>query len=80
MAHGIPTIAARSSSLPEIGGDASMYFDPRNASELATQLRRVLDDGDLRRDLVAKGLERARQFRWDRAADKTLEVFRRVVH
>jgi len=80
MAHGIPTIAAQSSSLPEIGGDASIYFDPRNAPELATQLRRVLDDGGLRRDLVAKGHERARQFRWDRAADETLEVFRRVVH
>jgi glycosyltransferase involved in cell wall biosynthesis len=80
MALGTPTIAARSSSLPEIGGDAAIYFDPKSAPDLAHALRRVLNDEELRRDLIAKGRERAAHFRWDRAADETLEVFRRVVH
>lgn len=78
MAHGVPVVAARSSSLPEVGGDAALYFDPRSARDLAEQLRRVLRDDALRRDLIARGRERVAQFRWDIAADETLAVFRAV--
>jgi len=76
MRHGIPSIAARSSSLPEIGGDAALYFPTGDADALALQLRRVLDDGALREELAARGRARAAEFRWDRAAEKTLEVFK----
>ena len=79
MESGVPVIAARSSSLPEVGGDAALYFDPRNASALAAQLRRVLRDETLRRDLVQRGRQRIAQFRWDRAAEETLKVLRSVV-
>jgi len=78
MALGVPSIAARSSSLPEVGGDAALYFDPSNARELADALRRVTSDNDLRRDLIAKGRARAAQFRWDVAAEETLRVIRSV--
>jgi glycosyltransferase involved in cell wall biosynthesis len=78
MAHGVPTIAAASSSLPEIGGDATLYFEPTNAGELQTQLRRVLEEKTLRETLIARGRERAAQFRWDRAAKQTLDVLKRV--
>ena len=79
MAHGVPAIAARSSSLPEIGGDAALYFDPMRACELEQQVERLLLDSDLRRDLVARGLRRAAMFRWDATAERTLEVLRRAV-
>ena len=79
MAYGVPSIAARSSSLPEIGGDAALYFDPTNACELEQQIERLLQDSDLRRDLVARGLQRAAMFRWDATAERTLEVLRRAV-
>jgi glycosyltransferase involved in cell wall biosynthesis len=78
MAHGVPSIAARSSSLPEIGGDAALYFDPRDAAELAALMQRVLDDPALRADLAARGRARAAEFRWDRAAAQTLDVLRSV--
>jgi len=77
MAYGIPSIAARSSSLPEIGGDAALYFSPRNANELESQMERVLTDAALRAQLSAAGVARAAQFRWDVAAEKTLAVLRR---
>ena len=79
MAQGVPTIAARSSSLPEIGGDAALFFDPANAHELAGALRRVTGDEALRRELIARGRQRAAQFRWDVTAEKTLAVIRSVV-
>jgi glycosyltransferase involved in cell wall biosynthesis len=78
MAHGVPTIAARSSSLPEIGGDAALYFEPMDAGELQTRLRSVLEEKPLREALIARGRERAAQFRWDRAAKQTLDVLKRV--
>lgn len=79
MALGVPVIAARSSSLPEIGGDAALYFDPHDAKELAAQLRSVLIDAKVRRELIELGRERAAQFRWDRTAEETLAVMRNVV-
>jgi glycosyltransferase involved in cell wall biosynthesis len=77
MAYGIPSIAARSSSLPEIGGDAALYFSPRDSRELEAQMERVLTDATLRAQLSAAGVARAAQFRWDVAAAQTLAVLRR---
>lgn len=77
MAYGVPSIAARSSSLPEIGGDAALYFDPRDSRALEGEIERVLSDPALRRQLADAGIARAAEFRWDAAAEKTLEVFRR---
>lgn len=78
MSHGVPSIAARSSSLPEIGGEAALWFAPRDARGLAAQIERVAGDRSLREDLIAKGRARAASFRWDVAAERTLDVLRRV--
>jgi glycosyltransferase involved in cell wall biosynthesis len=78
MRHGIPSIAARSSSLPEIGGDAALYFETGDVDALAAQLRRVLNDSALREELAARGRARAAEFRWDVAGEKTLDVLRRA--
>ena len=78
MAHGVPAIAARSSSLPEIGGDAALYFDPRDDRELEQLIDRVLSDAALHEELVTRGRARAAQFRWNVAAEKTLDVLRRA--
>ena len=78
MAHGVPAIAARSSSLPEIGGNAALYFAPHDAGELARLMQRVLDDKALREELVARGRKRAAELRWETAASRTLEVLRQA--
>ncbi len=78
MAHGVPTIAAESSSLPEIAGDAALYFDPRDAAQLESAISRVVENHEMRHALIARGLERVAQFRWDTAAERTVEVLERV--
>jgi glycosyltransferase involved in cell wall biosynthesis len=78
MAYGVPSIAARSSSLPEIGGDAALYFDPRDSRALEIEMERVLTDPALRAQLAEAGIARAAQFRWDVAAEQTLAVLRRA--
>ena len=78
MAHGVPTIAAESSSLPEIAGDASLYFDPLDAVQLESAIVRVLENHDLRHALVSRGRERVAQFKWETTAQRTFEVLQRV--
>jgi glycosyltransferase involved in cell wall biosynthesis len=75
MASGTPTILARASSLPEVGGDASLYFEPGAAGELADVIGEVLKDSGTRDVLVSRGLERARSFSWETAARKTAAVY-----
>jgi glycosyltransferase involved in cell wall biosynthesis len=78
MAHGVPAIAARSSSLPEIGGEAALYFDPQQPAELEAQLDRLLHDPALREELVQRGRQQVHGFRWNLAARRTLDVLRRA--
>lgn len=78
MGHGVPVIASRSSSLPEVGGDAALYFEPRNAPELAAAILSISSSPETRARLAEAGRARVAQFRWDEAAEKTLDVFRRA--
>jgi glycosyltransferase involved in cell wall biosynthesis len=79
MACGTPVIASRAASLPEVGGDAVLYFDPANAEELAAQIARVLDSSELRALMRQKGIERAKQFTWQEAARRHIDVYNRLL-
>ena len=59
---GTPVVAARSSSLPEVGGNAALYAEPDNAEDFADQLRRILDEAPLRQKLIAAAADQCRQF------------------
>jgi glycosyltransferase involved in cell wall biosynthesis len=74
MAAGAPVITSSVSSLPEVGGDAAEYVDPRDVRSIATSIERVLGDESLRERLSREGLERAKEFSWTRFAERTLEV------
>jgi glycosyltransferase involved in cell wall biosynthesis len=75
MACGVPTIVSNASSLPEIVGDGAVMIDPYNVDELAFAIRKVLEDKDLRENLIKKGLKQAKKFSWDKTAQEVLEVF-----
>jgi len=76
MACGTPVLTSNVSALPEVMGDAALYVDPHDVSELAGCLTRIWRDDALRADLRARGLARARQFSWDRTARLTIDVYR----
>jgi glycosyltransferase involved in cell wall biosynthesis len=78
MACGVPTIASNTSCLPEISGKALAYFDPLSIQDMAACMHAVLRDSDLSRRLRQKGLDRAREFTWERCARQTLEVLMKV--
>jgi len=74
MACGIPVITSNSTSLAEVAGDAAYLVDPTNTPEIAHAVERILADDDLRKNLVAKGLERAKAFSWDHVAARVQAV------
>jgi len=75
MSCGTVVIGSSTTSIPEVVGDAGLFFDPRSKSELVSCLRRVIDDEALREDLGRRSLERAATFSWHRSAQETLQVF-----
>jgi glycosyltransferase involved in cell wall biosynthesis len=74
MACGVPTIVSNTSCLPEISGNALVYFDPLSVEDMATSMETVLRDSELRRRLSEKGINRAREFTWESCARQTLDV------
>ncbi len=78
MACGTPVIAANTSSLPEVVGDAGLLVPPGDPEALAGAMARVLDDAELAADLRQRGLRRAKGFTWEATAAKTLAVYRVV--
>jgi glycosyltransferase involved in cell wall biosynthesis len=78
MACGTPVVASRASCLPEVAEGAAVLVDPNNVDGLATALERVLLDGEAREELIQKGLQRASQYTWQRAAEQLLSVYRTV--
>ncbi|KKP52913.1 MAG: mannosyltransferase B-like protein, partial [Candidatus Roizmanbacteria bacterium GW2011_GWA2_33_33] len=74
MGYDCPTIVSMSSSLPEIGGDASLYFDPINSDDLLEKLNTFQDDDKLRKELISKGRQRIKDFSWEKCAKATLDV------
>jgi glycosyltransferase involved in cell wall biosynthesis len=78
MAYGVPAIAANSSSLPEVGASAALYFEPHDGRTLAALIERITTDTTQRAQLIARGHERVAALRWDRAAAETLGVLRRA--
>jgi glycosyltransferase involved in cell wall biosynthesis len=77
---GCPVIAARVSSIPEIGGDAALYIDPQDPSSICASLDRLLDDPDQRVDLASRGRARVQEFTWERTARATAKVYRSVLN
>jgi glycosyltransferase involved in cell wall biosynthesis len=75
MACGTPVVASTSTSLPEVLGNAAPLVDPLDVDAIAEAIRTVIDDDGLRARLRAAGLARAREFRWDVTARRTLAVY-----
>ena len=76
MACSTPVVASRTSSLPEVGGEAALYFDPADTEALAETMRTVLGDAGLRGEMRERGLAQAARFSWERAAEATARVYR----
>jgi len=75
MACSCPVASSNTASLPEVGGDACLYFDPASVDDMSGKISKVLDDEKLRQTLVEKGLKRYKEFSWQKLARETLGVY-----
>ncbi len=75
MAHRVPVLVSRVSSLPEVCADAALYVDPHDVESIAVGMYQMLTDPRLRQLLVVKGVERVQQFRWEESARRHVQVF-----
>lgn len=78
MACGCPVIASNVSSIPEVCGDGALMFDPTNETELVGLILRLIGSGELREELVEKGLHQATKFSWDETGRKWIELLESI--
>lgn len=79
LVRGVPVGSSNSSSLPEVGGDAVLYFDPTDTVAMSTVLSRLLEDAELRARLRAAGPRQAEKFSWASTAEGTLASYDRAL-
>lgn len=80
FANRCPVVLSNTSSFPEVGGDACLYFEPKNLLDIQSKLKQILNSKDLQTSLIEKGLARAKEFPWDISAQLTIGVYEKIIH
>lgn len=79
MAAGCPVVAAKTQALVEIAEDAAYFVNPRDANEIANAIARIYANQELRNKLRKKGLEHVKKFSWDKTAEATVAVYKKIL-
>lgn len=78
MARGLPVVSSNKTCLPEILGQAALYFNPEDEADMKNKIELAIADGKLRENLRLKGYEQAKKYSWKNCAAKTLEVYKNI--
>ena len=76
MASGAPVACSKTAAMPEVVGEAALFFDPADADDMANAIDRLLADAKLRLDLGRRALDRASGYSWKSTAARTLDVIK----
>lgn len=79
MAHDCPLVSSNATCLPEVYGDAAIYFDPKDVNDTAQAVQKVLSDKKLRKELVTKGHAQVQKYSWQKMAQQTLRVYNNLL-
>lgn len=79
MAYGTPVISSNASCMPEVLGNGAEYFDPLNIDEMASTIAKVVDNNELRQDLVKRGYSQVAKYSWEHMAQQTHDIYMRVL-
>ena len=80
FACGCPCLLSNRGSLPEVGGEAALYFDPEDGNSIQKALNTIITDRVLRNSLIVKGKSRLKHFSWDITCKKTLQIYQSVIN
>ena len=80
MGYGAPVVSSNATCLPEVYGDAAHYFDPYDVTDMSRAIDEVLNNQDLRKDLINKGYEQIKKYSWRRTAEQTYAVYMQALN
>lgn len=80
MAAGCPVITSNNSALPEVAGDVGILIEPTDVNKLASEIKKLSDQSEIRANLVRRGQEFAKNFSWEKTAKATLKVLEGTSH
>lgn len=80
MACGVPVVSSEGGSLPEIGGEAAVYFNPQNSRQLVSIISGILDNDSLRNKLSGLGLKRAEEFSRQKFVNRIVQVYSSIIN
>lgn len=79
MKRGVAVVSSNTSCLPEILGDSAIYFNPLNVDDMAEKIKKVLFDKNLRDALIKRGLDKSKEYDWQKTAKETLSIYEGIV-
>lgn len=79
FACGCPVVSSNAGALPEVGGNAAIFFDPTSSGDMGERIDKVINDESLRKEMIIKGQKRVKLFSWEKLAKQTLEVYNQCV-
>lgn len=79
MYYGCPIVASNVGSLPEVGGNACLYFNPDSPEELSSCIDTIINGTKIRNELIQKGHEREKFFSWDKCAEETFNFYKEIL-
>lgn len=79
MSNNCPVICSNTSSLPEVGGKAVIYFDPNEASSICETIDIIIGNDVRRHNLIKLGQERLNSFSWDKCSVETIQVYKKII-
>ncbi len=80
QACGTAVLTASTSSLPEVAGDAALLVDPLDTAAITQGMQRLVQDETYRQDLVQRGFENVKKFRWEETAEQVLHALEKAHH
>jgi glycosyltransferase involved in cell wall biosynthesis len=75
MAKGCPVVSSDRASLPEILGDAAIYFNPEDDTDMVSKIKHVLNDGEFRMEMITRGFNKVKDYNWWECARETFAVY-----
>jgi glycosyltransferase involved in cell wall biosynthesis len=79
FACGTPVVASKIQAHKEVADDACIYTDPENENEMATKIKKLIDDKALRKDFAKKGLKKVKEYSWKKTAQGTIKLYEEVL-
>ncbi len=78
MSKGVPVISSNHSCMREVLGESACFFDGENVDAIIAAMKKIIDDDDLRRELVQRGYSQVKKYSWKKMAQETMAVYESI--